>query len=44
LFGIPERTQDAHQHASQNQRLSGVLEASDCRTLGIIRHKKPKAA
>ena len=44
LFGIPERTQDAHSHAPQQLRVSGLLEAEGGRTLGIIRHKKRKAA
>jgi uncharacterized protein YhaN len=42
LFGIPERTQDAHLHSAHQIRISGALEAADGRVLRIIRRKKRK--
>jgi len=43
LFGIPERTTDAHVHAMAKLRIGATLEASDGRRLALVRRKGRKA-
>lgn len=42
LFGIPERTPDAHLHPAPEVRVAGVIEGSGARVLEVIRRKKRK--
>jgi uncharacterized protein YhaN len=42
LFGIPEKTTDAHRHARADLRIGGVLESADGRRLEVVRRKGRK--
>jgi len=42
LFGIPERTDDAHRHASSELRVGALLESQDGKRLEVVRRKGRK--
>src|SRR5205085_8095329 len=42
LFGIPERTRDAHRHLPSELRVGAVLEGADGRRLEVVRRKGRK--
>src|SRR5438034_1310217 len=42
LFGIPERTRDAHRHVASELRVGALLESREGKNLEIVRRKGRK--